>query len=116
MPKPDDEPLRRQHVEAGDEADEPVDSELLEAVLLETMTDSNRESLELIFGVARDSQYADTANIHAVEEVVQAILAKRFRRLHFSRRLLNRIAQSLIEDPEATVKLERLWQEARASG
>ena len=89
---------------------------LLDAVLRETIGDSDREALDLIFAIARKSSYEDTTHIEAVEEVVQAIIKYRFGNRQFTPRLIHRIACSLIEAPEATVKLERLWQEARASG
>ena len=92
------------------------DPELLELVLHETVAKGSRESLDLIFEVARNSQWEDTSHIEAVEEVVAAIVKRRFGPRRFSRRLIGRIARSLVEAPEATVKLERLWQEARFSG
>jgi len=92
------------------------DQELLDAVLRETLGSANREALDLIFAVARRSSYPDTTHIEAVEEVVQAIMQNRFGKRLFTRRLIQRIAGSLIEEPEATIRLERLWQEARASG
>lgn len=92
------------------------DPELLEAVLIETVAGSSRESLDLIFDVARASEYENTSQIAAVEELVDAIVTRRFGQRKFPARLLRRIAHTLIETPEATVKLERLWQEARASG
>ncbi len=98
---------------SSDRSDE---QELLDTVLRETLRNNNREALELIFAVARNSEYPDTGSIHAVEEVVKAIMKHRFGNRQFTRRLIHRIACSLIEEPEATIRLERLWQEARASG
>ena len=92
------------------------EQELLDAVLRETLGSTNREALELIFEVARQSDYPDTTHIEAVEEVVQAIVKNRFGKRLFTRRLIHRIASTLVEEPEATVRLERLWQEARAGG
>jgi len=92
------------------------EQKLLETVLRETMGSSNREALELLFAVARQSAYPDTTHIGAVEEVVQAIVKNRFGNRHFTPRLIHRIACTLIEAPEATIRLERLWQEARAGG
>ncbi len=116
MAKQRNEPQQDKHEEAGLANDDALDSELLEAVLHETVANSDRASLELILDVARKSEYADTTDIRAVEEVVRAIVARRFGTLKFSRRMIQRISQTLVEDIEATVKLERLWQEARASG
>lgn len=94
-----------------------VDEEnLLDAVLRETMGNSNQAALDLIFDVARKSEYADTSHIEAVEELVRAIMKRSFGTRKFSRRLIHRIACSLVEAPEATVRIERLWQEARSSG
>lgn len=107
---------RDSNYEQFNQAHDDDESELLEAVLHETVANSNAESLELIFSVARASNFADTTQIGAVEEVVRAIIAKRFGNIKFSSRLIKRISQTLIETPEATVKLERLWQEGRASG
>jgi hypothetical protein len=92
------------------------EQKLLEAVLRETMGSTNREALELLFAVARQSAYPDTTHIEAVEEVVQAIVKNRFGSRKFPPHLIHRIACTLIEAPEATIKLERLWQEARTSG
>lgn len=92
------------------------EQKLLETVLRETMGSTNREALELLFAVARQSVYPDTTHIEAVEEVVQAIVENRFGGRKFPPPLIQRIACTLIEAPEATIKLERLWQEARTSG
>ena len=57
MAKQRNEPQRDKHEEAEVESDDAVDSELLEAVLHETMANSDRASLDLIFDVARNSEY-----------------------------------------------------------
>jgi hypothetical protein len=92
------------------------EQQLLDAVLRETMGNANQAALELIFDVARKSQYPDTSRIEAVEELVRAIMRRAFGPRKFPRRLIHRVASSLIEAPEATIRIERLWQEARASG
>ena len=89
---------------------------LLDAVLRETMGNANHAALELIFEVARQSQYSDTTQLGAVEELVRAIMKESFGSRKIPKRLISRIACSLVEDPEAAVRIERLWQEARASG
>lgn len=93
-----------------------AEESLLEAVLRETMGSSNQDALELILSVARESEYEDTTNIDAVAEVVRKIIKHRFGKRAFSERVIKRIANTLIEAPEAAIKLERLWQEARSSG
>lgn len=110
------EDLRHDAYDEADQASHSDEQKLLDAVLRETMGSSNREALELIFQVARASSYDDTSRIEPVEEVVRAIVKYRYGTRTFSRKLIHRIACSLIEAPEATIKLERLWQEARASG
>jgi hypothetical protein len=92
------------------------EQDLLETILSDSMSGSNGESLKLIFQVARASEYKDTSRIGAVEEFVRAILQQRFGGRKFSSGFVNRVASALIEVPEAAVKLEHLWQEARASG
>ncbi|MEZ6136665.1 MAG: hypothetical protein R3C53_17350 [Pirellulaceae bacterium] len=108
--------LRPERYADTDDSDRRDEHALLDAVLRETMGTANQAALDLIFDVARRSEYSNTAEIKAVEQVVQAIIKFKFGARKFSSRLINRIACTLIETPEATVKLERLWQEARASG
>lgn len=110
------DPVFEDENEHHDEFESEKDPQLLDAVLRETVGSGSRGSLELIFGVARASQYPDTSQIEAVEEVVLAIVQRKFGKLRFPRRLIQGIAGALIEVPEAAVKLERLWQEARARG
>jgi hypothetical protein len=89
---------------------------LFDAVLRETMERTDQAALELIFSVARKSSYPDTSRVEAVEELVRAIMKARFGARKFTRRLIHRIACSLIETPEATIRMERLWQEGRSGG
>lgn len=98
------------------EAEFSGDPELLEKVLRETLSEGSKDSLELIFSVARTSKYEDTTRIGAVEEVVEEIVRRRLGIPKISRRMVRLIAQSLIEVPEAAVKLERIWQEGRFRG
>lgn len=100
----------------GNSRDSNNDPELLEAVLRETLGNANQDSLNLILSVARDSQFPSSTRIEAAEEVVDAIVKHKLGNWKFSRKLIKRIANTLIDTPEAANKLERLWQEARASG
>ncbi len=106
---------RELHVDREDE-DSLEEKRLLETVLRETMGASHGEALKLIFKVAKSSKYKDTTATEAVEEVVRAILAHSFGAKKFSNSFIHRVACSLIDTPEAAIKLERLWQEARTSG
>lgn len=115
-PNEEQTPKRSEDLYSAEEQGNLDEQSLLEAVLRETMGSSNREALEAVFQVARDSQYPDTSQVAAVEELVRAIMRSRFGSRKFTRRLIHRIACSLIETPEATIRIERLWQEARASG
>jgi hypothetical protein len=107
---------REESVSGEPAASRSEEQKLLETVLRETMGSTNREAMELLFAVARQSAYPDTTHIEAVEEVVQAIMKNRFGSRKFPTHLIHRIACTLIEAPEATIKLERLWQEARTGG
>ncbi len=104
------EPLPPDEEFGGD----PSDARLLERILQETISAEHAEALELIRGVARQSRYADTTDIAAVEEVVAAIIARRFKTRQPLPQLVRRVAHSLVEQPEATIRLERIWQEARS--
>lgn len=88
-------------------------SSLLETVLQETTGSENRQSLDLVLKVARNSKH-DQANCkEALEELVRAIVDQRFGAKRFSNRLVTSIAASLFESPEAMSRLGKLWQEAR---
>ncbi len=102
--------------ETPDVSSDKDEQKLLETILRDTMSKSNGEALKLIFQVARTSAYEDTSRIGAVEEVVRAIIKSKFGERKFPASFINRVACSLIDLPEAAVKLERLWQEARTSG
>jgi hypothetical protein len=110
-----DEEFDDEHYSDDSSDDDSGERSLLEAVLRETMGSTNQEALELIFSVARESKYEDTTTIEAVAEVVRKIIQHRFGERRFSERAIKRIAHSLVEAPEATIRLERLWQEARSS-
>jgi hypothetical protein len=97
----------------GEFAGDPDDARLLERILQETISTEQAGALELIRGVARQSQYTDTTDIGAVEEVVSAIIARRFGTRVPLPQLVRRVGSALIEQPEATIRLERIWQEAR---
>lgn len=103
------------HADPNDE-DGIEEEKLLETVLRETMGASSGEAVTLIFEVAKSSKYQDTTATEAVEEVVKAILKHCFGTRRFTSSFINRVACSLIDVPEAAIKLERLWQEARAIG
>jgi hypothetical protein len=92
------------------------EQDLLETVLQETLGRSNSEALKLITEVARTSKFKGSTEVGATEEVVRAILKNRFGARKFSGSFISRVATSLMEIPEAAIRLERLWQEARASG
>lgn len=116
-----DEPQREDEeayaANESQEVDFPCDTterSLLETVLSETMAESDQVAFDLVFSTARASHYSDTSQLGAVKEFVHAVLARRFPGRDFSSRLVTRIAYSLVDTPEATVRLERLWQEARA--
>jgi hypothetical protein len=90
-------------------------SELLEAVLKETTEEGNTESLQLLVRVARRSEFDSPDHPAAMQQVVRAIVDQRFGIGKFSNNLVRRIASSLLEIPEATRRLCKLWQEARQS-
>lgn len=102
--------------ETHEEIPDRDEQKLLETILRDTMGNSNSEILNLVFQVARASSHKDTSRIGAVEEFVRAIINRKFGSRRFPAGFINRVACSLIDVPEAAVKLERLWQEARASG
>lgn len=104
------EPLPPDEEFAGD----PDDARLLERILQETIAADDAAALELIRGVARQSRFPDTTEIGAVEEVVAAIIARRFGTRVPLPQLVRRVANSLVDLPEATIRLERIWQEARS--
>lgn len=94
--------------------DDDEEHRLLESVLRETMAaTSSTDALQLISEVARRSKYPDVSEMRAVEEVVRAIIAKRFGERRLGGQLIRRVAELLVEDPEATVRLHRVWNEAR---
>lgn len=87
---------------------------LLESVLRVTMAaTSSGDALQLITDVARRSRFEDITDLRAVEEVVRAIVKKRFGERRLGSQLIRRVAEALIDDPEATVRLHRVWSEAR---
>lgn len=90
-------------------------SELLEAVLQETIQEGSTESLQLLVRVARRSEFDSPDNPAAMQQVVRAIVDQRFGIGKFSNSLVRRIASSLLEIPEVTRRLSQLWQEARQS-
>ncbi len=109
--KPEPELQEKQDVfQDGDE------QKLLESILRDAMGGANSEALKLVFQVAKASSFPDTSHIGAVEEFVRAVIRRRFGGRKFPAIFINRIACSLIEVPEAAVKFERLWQEARSGG
>ncbi len=106
----------REFHETSEVSNDEDEQKLLETILRDSMSKSNGEALKLVFQVARASAYEDTSRIGAVEELVRAIIKSRFGTRKFPASFINRVACSLIDLPEAAVKLERLWQEARSSG
>ena len=90
-------------------------SDLLDAVLQETIGSENREWLDLVRRVAQRSQLEDGNCREAAEELVRAILDQRFGQKRFSNRLVVRIAGTLMESPDAVARLSSLWREARQS-
>ncbi|MCA9194415.1 MAG: hypothetical protein KDB03_21745 [Planctomycetales bacterium] len=114
MEQPEEE--FQQYQESSDGEDLLEDSELLDAVLKETLNNSSHDALELIFDVARASRYENTTDIRAVEEVVREIVTRRLGMRKLSPRVIRVVAQTLIDEPEVAVKLERLWQEGRSRG
>lgn len=92
------------------------DRSLLERVVQETLQASSLESLQLIQAVAKRSRFRDTTDPASVVEVVRAIVDRRFGVGKIGQSLVRRVAHSLVESPEACVRLERIWQEARNSG
>ncbi len=105
----------RFHDENGNDSghNDGSNQELLERVLQETINADNLLSLKLISDVAAHSEYGDSTSIAAVMEVVQAIVDRRFGPNRIGRGLVRRVAHSLSESPEACIRLERIWQEAR---
>lgn len=99
-----------------DDPSEDEDSnELLEKVVQETLNASNFEALNLIRAVAARSEYADSTDPGAVMEVVRAIVDRRFGVGRIGNSLVRRVGASLVDSPEATVRLERIWREARSN-
>lgn len=90
-------------------------SNLLEAVLQETTGSENRESLNLVTRVARNSRFEQANTLEAIEELVREIVDAKFGKNKLSARLVRNIASSLLETPEAMNRISRLWQEARDS-
>lgn len=108
--------LEASHLQSERETGLPeVFSELLEAVLNETVEGEGAESYQLISSVARQSNLDDSENPAAMQEVVRAIVDRRFGTGRLSNNLVRRIAGSLMEIPEVTRRLSQLWQEARQS-
>jgi hypothetical protein len=94
--------------------DQDADELLLERVLQETINADNVQALNLIQGVAKKSSYPDSTDVNAVMEVVRAIVDRRFGPNRIGQGLIRRVASSLSESPEASIRLERIWQEARS--
>jgi len=116
-PEPEfDPPNYRDDDEPADDRPESTDEKLLEKVLLESLDESSQAAIRLIFSVAQGSEYSDTTDIRAVEEVVQAIVNRRFGPGRIGKPLMRRVAVLLGETPEACIRLERIWQEARRGG
>lgn len=88
---------------------------LLETVIQETIGTENRQSLDLVIRVARQSRFENGNSREAVEELVRAIVDHRFGAKKFSGRLVRSISTTLLESPEAVTRIAKLWGEARSS-
>ena len=89
-------------------------SEILEAVLRETIDELSRDSLELVMQVAKSSNQQTANSLQAVQEIVERVVSQRLKLPGIPRSMARNIAQAILETPEAAEKLDRIWQEARA--
>lgn len=110
--RPEKDPGIQPPADAEPEGDE--ERRLLERVLQETIDSSHAEAYALIRDVARQSAWGDSTRPEAVAEVVRAIISRRLGARTPPASLVRRVAASLMEIPEAVVRLERIWQEARS--
>lgn len=89
----------------------PVDDQLLDAVL--SATSDGGKNHALISEIAKNSKFDSCTSLEPFREVVDGILRQSFSKLPISESLINRVAQSVAESPEARDKLEQIWRAAR---
>jgi hypothetical protein len=95
------------------------DPKLLEQVLAATLqlTGSDEplqpEEMRTLVNVARQRKN-EPLSVETVMELVQSVLRLRFRRLvgstHQWEQMTRQLAESLVEDPNAKLQLQRLWE------
>jgi hypothetical protein len=92
---------------------EPPSSELLDAVLRETignMTDI--EAHELITGWIAEHSAGKELHLDVIRSLVHYLLRQRFRGFTFDQTHLTSVARWLWDDPAARARLQLLWGEA----
>lgn len=92
---------------------EPQTSELLDAVLRETIGKiTDEEAHELIAGWIAEQPADMELHFDAIRSLVQYLLKRRFRGFAFDQEHLTGVARWLWDDPTARARLELLWNEA----
>ncbi len=95
------------------ERGDPQQSELLDAVLRETIGKmSDEEAHELISSWIAQQPAGKELHFDVVRSLVKHLLGRRFRGLFFPHEQLTRVARWLWDDPAARARLELLWNEA----